>query len=100
MNQTYIREVAARVGEEIVIKGWLYNSRSSGKLMFPQIRDGSGIIQGVVFKKNVSEQVWDDFAKLTQESPIVVTGNVRADERAPGGYELDLTGVEVLQVAH
>ena len=100
MNQTYIRDVSKHVGEEITIKGWLYNLRSSGKLMFPQVRDGSGIIQGVVFKKGVSEQVWSDFEKLTQESSIIVTGSVRADERAPGGYELDVTGVEVLQIAH
>ena len=100
MNQTYIRDVSKHVGQEIHLKGWLYNMRSSGKLMFPQIRDGSGIIQGVVFKKNVSEQVWNDCEKLTQESSIIVTGKVRADERAPGGYELDVTGVEVLQIAH
>jgi len=100
MTQTYIRDVSKHVGEEITLKGWLYNMRSSGKLMFPQVRDGSGIIQGVVFKKNVPEQVWNDFEKLTQESSIVVTGKVRADERAPGGYELDVTGVEVLQIAH
>ncbi|HXI93206.1 MAG TPA: asparagine--tRNA ligase [Blastocatellia bacterium] len=100
MDQTYIRDVSKHVGVEIKIKGWLYNMRSSGKLMFPQIRDGSGIIQGVVFKKNVSEQVWNDCEKLTQESSITVTGTVRADERAPGGYELDVTGVEVLQIAH
>lgn len=100
MNQTYIRDVSKHVGEEITLKGWLYNMRSSGKLMFPQVRDGSGIIQGVVFKKNVPEQVWTDFEKLTQESSIIVTGTVRADERAPGGYEMDVTGVEVLQIAH
>ncbi|MFY9610446.1 MAG: asparagine--tRNA ligase [Blastocatellia bacterium] len=99
MTQTYIRDVSKHAGEEITIKGWLYNLRSSGKLIFPQIRDGSGIIQGVVFKKNVLEQVWNDFEKLTQESSIIVTGKVRADERAPGGYELDVTAVEVLQVA-
>jgi len=99
MDQTSIRDVSKHVGEEITIKGWLYNSRSSGKLMFPQIRDGSGIIQGVVFKKNVSEQVWSDFEKLTQESSIIVRGSVRADERAPGGFELDVVDVEVVQVA-
>src|SRR5260370_14454445 len=99
MVQTFIRDVAKNVGEEITIKGWLYNSRSSGKLMFTQIRDGSGVIQGVVFKKNVPEQVWNDFAKLTQESSIIVRGRVRADERAPGGVELDVTGVEIVQVA-
>jgi asparaginyl-tRNA synthetase len=100
MSQTYIRDVYKHDGEEITIKGWLYNMRSSGKLMFPQIRDGSGIIQGVVFKKNVPEQVWTDFESLTQESSIIVTGKVRADQRAPGGYELDVTGLEVVQVAH
>ena len=75
MNQTYIRDVSKHVGEEITLKGWLYNMRSSGKLMFPQLRDGSGIIQGVVFKKSVPEQVWNDCEKLTQESSIIVTGN-------------------------
>ena len=99
MKQTYIEEISRHAGEEVTIKGWLYNIRSSGKLMFPQIRDGSGVIQGVVFKKNVAEQVWEDFGRLTQESSIVVTGTVRADERAPGGFELDVTGVEVIQVA-
>jgi len=100
MSQTYIRDVNKHDGEEITIKGWLYNMRSSGKLMFPQIRDGSGIIQGVVFKKNVPEQVWTNFESLTQESSIIVKGKVRADQRAPGGYELDVTGLEVVQVAH
>jgi asparaginyl-tRNA synthetase len=99
MDQTYIRDVSKHVGEEITVKGWLYNIRSSGKLIFPQIRDGSGIIQGVVFKKNVSEQVWNDFERLTQESSITVRGRVRADERAPGGFELDVSDVEVHQVA-
>src|SRR5215510_3862587 len=99
MTQTYIRDVSKHDAEEITIKGWLYNLRSSGKLMFPQIRDGSGIIQGVVFKKNVPEQVWEDCAKLTQESSVVVTGTVRADERAPGGFELDVTGLEIVQIA-
>jgi asparaginyl-tRNA synthetase len=99
MDHTYIKDVSRHVGEEVTIKGWLYNLRSSGKLIFPQVRDGSGIIQGVVFKKNVPERVWNDFEKLTQESSIIVRGTVRADERAPGGYELDVTDVEVLQVA-
>lgn len=99
MAQTFIRDVSKHLGEEITIKGWLYNSRSSGKLIFPQIRDGSGIIQGVVFKKNVPEQVWSDFEKLTQESSIIVRGSVRADDRAPGGFELDVVDVQVVQIA-
>ena len=99
MEQTYIRNIAAHAGEEVLIRGWLYNIRSSGKLIFPQIRDGSGVIQGVVFKKNVPEQVWNDCARLTQESSIIVRGTVRADERAPGGFELDVTGLEIIQIA-
>src|SRR5213593_2146223 len=99
MNQTYIRDVSKHVGEEIHLKGWLYNIRSSGKLMFPQIRDGSGLIQGVVFKKSVPEEVWKGFEKLSQESSIIVRGSPRADARAPGGYELDITNLEIVHVA-
>jgi asparaginyl-tRNA synthetase len=98
-DQVYISDVAKHVGEEITIKGWLYNIRSSGKLMFPQIRDGSGVIQGVVFKKSVAEEVWKNFQSLTQESSIIVRGAPRADERAPGGYELDIVGLEIVQLA-
>jgi asparaginyl-tRNA synthetase len=99
MDQVYIRDISRHDGQEVTIKGWLYSIRSSGKLMFPQIRDGSGIIQGVVFKKNVSEKVWTDCENLTQESSIIVRGRVRADERAPGGYELDVIDIEILQIA-
>ncbi|MEW6212817.1 MAG: asparagine--tRNA ligase [Acidobacteriota bacterium] len=99
MKQVYIRDISHHDGQQVTIKGWLYNIRSSGKLIFPQIRDGSGIIQGVIFKKNVSEKVWSDCLSLTQESSIIVHGRVRADERAPGGYELDVTDIEVLQIA-
>lgn len=99
MDQTYIRDVSRNVGEEITIKGWLYNIRSSGKLIFPQIRDGSGIIQGVVSKRDVSEQVWNDFSNLTQESSIIVRGKAREHPKQPGVYELDVTQLEVLQVA-
>lgn len=98
-DQVYISDVAKHVGEEITIKGWLYNIRSSGKLMFPQLRDGSGLIQGVVFKKSVSEAVWEACKGLTQESAVIVRGTPRADERAPGGFELDVTDVEVVQIA-
>jgi len=99
MDQTYIRDVSKHVGEEITIKGWLYNIRSSGKLIFPQIRDGSGIIQGVVSKRDVSEQVWNDFSNLTQESSIIVRGKAREHPKQPGVYELDVSAIEVLQVA-
>src|SRR5215470_15049910 len=99
MTQTYIRDVSKHVGQEITIKGWLYNIRSSCKLMFPQIRDGSGVIQGVVSKRDVSEKVWNDFALLTQESSIIVRGAVREHPKQPGVYELDVKDVQVIQVA-
>jgi asparaginyl-tRNA synthetase len=95
----YIEDIARHAGEEVSIRGWLYNIRSSGKLMFPQIRDGSGIIQGVVFRKAVDESVWEACQRLTQESALVATGTVRADERAPGGYELDISKIDVVSVA-
>jgi asparaginyl-tRNA synthetase len=100
MNQTYINQLSKHVGEEVTLKGWLYNLRSSGKLMFPQLRDGTGLVQCVVFKKAVAEEVWDSLKGLGQESAIVVRGTVRADERAPGGYEIDVTAAEVVHATH
>ncbi len=84
-------------GQEVTLEGWLYNKRSSGKLHFPQFRDGSGIIQGVVSKKEVTPEVWDAFDTLNQESSLRVTGTIRADDRAPGGFELVVKDVEVIQ---
>jgi asparaginyl-tRNA synthetase len=97
MQQVYINQLSKHAGEEVTLRGWLYNMRSSGKLMFPQLRDGTGVVQCVVFKKAVAPEVWDSLAHSGQESPIVVRGSVRADERAPGGYEIDVVGAEVLQ---
>lgn len=84
-------------GQEVTIRGWLYNLRESGKLLFPIFRDGSGLVQGVVPKNAVAPEVFDAIKGLTQESSVVVTGKVRADKRAPGGYELDVTNVQVVQ---
>jgi asparaginyl-tRNA synthetase len=100
MEQTYINQLSAHVGEEVTLKGWLYNLRSSGKLLFPQLRDGTGVVQCVVFKKAVSEEIWDALKNLGQESALIIRGTVRADERAPGGFELDVVGAEVVQPAH
>ncbi|HKQ99372.1 MAG TPA: asparagine--tRNA ligase [Pyrinomonadaceae bacterium] len=100
MEQTYINQLSEHVGGEVTLKGWLYNLRSSGKLLFPQLRDGTGVVQCVVFKKNVPEEVWDVLKSLGQESALTVRGTVRADERAPGGYEIDVLAAEVLQQAH
>lgn len=100
MKQTYINQLSKHTGEEVTLKGWLYNLRSSGKLMFPQLRDGTGIVQGVLLKKNVSEETWESLKGLGQESSVVMTGTVRADERAPGGFELDVTDVQVVAATH
>src|SRR5437868_4460163 len=93
----YINQLAAHVGATVTLHGWLYNLRSSGKLLFPQLRDGTGVVQCVVFKKNVSEAVWDALKHLGQESALIVRGSVRADERAPGGFEIDVLDAEVVQ---
>ncbi|MDQ3804789.1 MAG: asparagine--tRNA ligase [Acidobacteriota bacterium] len=99
MHQVYINELSRHVGEEVTLRGWLYNLRSSGKLLFPQLRDGTGIVQCVVFKKSVAPEVWDALAHLGQESAVTVRGKVRADERAPGGFEVDVTEAQVAQAA-
>ncbi|MDT7542876.1 MAG: asparaginyl-tRNA synthetase [Acidobacteriota bacterium] len=93
----YIRDLSRHAGEEISLRGWLYNLRSSGKLLFPQLRDGTGLVQCVVFKKSVPEELFEQLKGLGQESALIIRGTVRADERAPGGYEIDVTGAEVLQ---
>jgi asparaginyl-tRNA synthetase len=100
MNQVYINQLSKHVGEEVTLKGWLYNLRSSGKLLFLQLRDGTGVVQCVVSKKSVAPEVWDALKGLGQESSLTVRGTVRADERAPGGYEIDVVTAEVVSEAH
>ena len=92
-----IAEAGKHVGETVRISGWLYNLRKSGKIVFPLVRDGSGIMQCVAVKSNVDEQVFESLKNLTQESSVTVTGAVRAEPRAPGGYELDVQTAEVHQ---
>lgn len=99
MKQVYIEEIGKHVGSEVTIKGWLYNRRSSGKIQFLMLRDGTGIIQGVLAKAGVPAEVFEAADKLTQESSLAVTGKVREDKRAPGGYELDVTGMETVHIA-
>ena len=94
---TTISEIGKHDGQTVTIRGWLYNLRESGKLLFPQFRDGSGVIQGVVPKNAVTPEVFEAVKTLTQESSVIVEGKVRADKRAPGGYELDVANVQVVQ---
>jgi asparaginyl-tRNA synthetase len=97
MQKVYINQLSRHVGEEVTVQGWVYNTRSSGKLMFPQLRDGTGVVQCVVFKKAVTPEIWEALSHAGQESAVTVRGSVRADERAPGGFEIDVTEAEVTQ---
>src|SRR5437016_826601 len=98
--QTYIKDLSQHIGDEVTLKGWLYNMRSSGKLLFPQLRDGTGIVQGVVAKNAVTPELFEALKGLGQESSLIVTGRVREDARAPGGVEVDISNAEVVQNAH
>jgi asparaginyl-tRNA synthetase len=92
-----IRDIAQHAGQDVSIQGWVYNLRESGKLLFPIFRDGTGLIQGVVVKSGVPPEVFERVRSLTQESSVRVEGKVRGDKRAPGGFELDVSDLEVLQ---
>jgi len=95
----YIEEAAEHVGEEVLLRGWLYNLRSSGKIQFLLVRDGTGVMQAVVVKGEVPDEAFELAKRLTQESSIKVRGVIRQDPRAPGGYELSVTGLELVQMA-
>lgn len=99
MAHVYIQDIAEHVEKEVTLKGWLYNKTDKGKLRFLLIRDGTGVIQTVVFQKNVTPEVFQATDTLTQESSLVVTGTIRQDERALGGFEMDVRDLEVIQVA-
>src|SRR5256885_8574676 len=94
---TTIADIGKHEGQTVTLRGWLYNLRESGKLLFPIFRDGTGIIQGVLPKNAVSPEIFEAVKGLTQESSVIVEGKVRADKRAPGGYELDVSNVQVVQ---
>jgi asparaginyl-tRNA synthetase len=98
----YIEDIANWEGQEVTIKGWLYNKTDKGRLQFLLMRDGTGLVQGVVFQKEVPPEVFEAAQAVTQESSLIVTGTVRADERAPGtpgGYELSVRDMEIVQLA-
>ncbi|MGA2623618.1 MAG: asparagine--tRNA ligase [Bacteroidota bacterium] len=99
MSRMYIEELSRHVGEEVHIYGWLYNKRSSGKIRFLVVRDGTGVVQCVMAKGSIPGDLFSKFDILTQESSLIVTGRVRKDDRAPGGVELDLSEIDILQVA-
>ncbi len=94
-----IAQIREYAGQEVTLRGWLYHKREKGKLVFLLLRDGSGIIQTVLFQPDLPEKVFQAAQSLTQESSLLVTGTVREDRRAPGGYELTVSDLEPVQIA-
>jgi len=92
-----IEDAGRHTGEPVEIAGWLYNLRKSGKIVFPLLRDGTGTMQCVAVKANLDEATFEALKNLTQESSLIVRGKIRAEERAPGGYEMDVEGAEIVQ---
>ncbi len=99
MAWVYIEDIARHHGQEVTLKGWLYNKRSSGKLHFLQVRDGTGVLQCVVFKNDVPAAQFALADHITQESSLVITGTVRVDSRAPLGYEMSVKDLQLVQLA-
>ncbi|SMC76842.1 asparagine--tRNA ligase [Sporomusa malonica] len=99
MVTALIKNLSRHAGQEVTIQGWVYNLRSSGKIAFLIIRDGSGLMQGVVAKQEVGEALFGEVKKLTQESAVKVTGMVREEPRSVGGYEMQVTAVEIVSIA-
>jgi len=98
-QQVHVEHIADYVGQEVTVKGWLYHRTDKGRLQFLLVRDGTGIIQCVAFKREISPSAFAAAQAVTQESSLIVTGVVRADERAPGGCELGLTDIQIVQLA-
>src|ERR1044072_5701157 len=95
-----ISDFRHHVGQEVRVQGWLHNARSSGKLQFLIVRDGSGFAQAVMAKAAVPEAAWAAADAMGQASSLELTGRVKEDKRAPGGFEVDVTGLTAVQVAH
>lgn len=96
--QTYIEEITKHIGKEVAIKGWLYSKRSSGKLWFLLIRDGTGVIQTIISEKDVTPEIFEAARVVTQESSVILKGTVREDKRAPGGYEIVTREFSIIQL--
>ncbi|HBS92651.1 MAG TPA: asparagine--tRNA ligase, partial [Firmicutes bacterium] len=99
MKTVLIRDIGQYNGKQVTLKGWLYNRRSSGKIQFLIIRDGTGFIQGVLVQSDVSSEDWELAAGITQESSVQVTGTVKEDSRSPLGFELQVEKIEVITSA-
>lgn len=98
-SYVYVEDLAKYNGQEVTLRGWVYNIRGKGKLQFVILRDGTGVAQCVVFRDNVSEEVFENVKQLTQESSVTINGLVKASEKAPGGYEIDVKDVQIISLA-
>lgn len=99
MKWVYVEDIAAYKDQDVEIRGWVYHKRSSGKVRFLLVRDGTGIVQATAFSADKDNPLFKQFDLLTQESSVIVRGRVREEERAPGGHELAMTGIEIIQVS-
>ncbi len=99
MKWAYIEDIAGFKDQEVEIRGWVYNKRSGGKIRFLLIRDGTGLIQGTIYSPDKNNPLFQKFDQLTQESSIIVRGVLKEDKRAPGGYELGISDLEIVQIA-
>jgi len=99
MKWIYIEDIADFAGQEIEIRGWVYNKRSGGKVRFLLVRDGTGIVQGTLYSPEKDHPLFQKFDQLTQESSLILRGVVKEDKRAPGGHELAITGMEIIQIS-
>src|SRR6266498_2758919 len=95
-DRHWIEELPQHAGRTVSVRGWVTTTRSSGKIAFVVVRDGTGLLQAVLSKKDLPADVWDAFGKLTQETSVEVTGVVRAEPRAPGGVELQTSDLKIL----
>ncbi len=100
MKEIDIREVSKYVGEKVKIKGWLYNKRSSGKIHFLIIRDGTGFIQCIVEKSKVNDEIFDLYEKISLETSLEVEGNIREDQRSPFKYEMDVENINIISITN
>ena len=98
--QVYIEDIGKHQGKEVTVKGWLYNKRSSGKIRFLIIRDGTGTIQSVITKDEVADPIFEIADKITNESSVILTGSVKKEDRAPGGYEIVAKDIQIVQLAY
>jgi len=99
MKWVYIEDLAGYKDQDVEIRGWVYNTRSGGRIRFIIVRDGTGFVQATIFSKDENDPLFASFDRLTQETSLIVRGRVREDKRAPGGYEISVAEIEIIQVA-